>query len=151
LRDLNGNFLPCNFSALEILMVRPPRLTDVRCPPPRRTTPRRQRRPGAVPAQPQSPVALPVRRFDRVALGFWLGAIVLGTVGCVLGARLTSRYPVAVAVRVLWWGIYLGCLGASVGALIGLLMKRSARPAPPADCLDNPRVAIDLDEGHAAQ
>jgi hypothetical protein len=30
------------------------------------------------------------------------------------------RHPVAVAANVLWWGIFLGCLGASIGALLGL-------------------------------
>ena len=61
------------------------------------------------------------RRFDRVALGFWVGALALGAAGCVLGARMPYRHPVSVCVSVVWWGIYLGCLGASVGALVGLM------------------------------
>jgi hypothetical protein len=42
------------------------------------------------------------------------------------------QHPVAVAISVLWWGIYLGCFGASVGALIGLFTERAAASAPPA-------------------
>jgi hypothetical protein len=69
------------------------------------------------------------RWFDRVAIGFWLGGIVLGTAGCVLGASLSYHHPVARVISVLWWGIYLGCLGASIGALPALFLDRT--PAPP--------------------
>jgi hypothetical protein len=58
-------------------------------------------------------------RLDRT-LGFWLGGAVLGTAGCFLGATMPYRHPVAVTANVLWWGLFLGCLGASVGALLGL-------------------------------
>jgi hypothetical protein len=64
------------------------------------------------------------RRFDRIILGFWLGGVLLGTAGCVLGACMPYHHPVARVISVLWWGIYCGCLGASVGALPGLLLKR---------------------------
>jgi hypothetical protein len=70
------------------------------------------------------PAANPPRRFSRVTLGFWLGGIALGTTGCVLGACMPYRHPVAVTISVLWWGIYLGCFGAGIGALIGTLTKR---------------------------
>src|SRR5262249_24091338 len=56
------------------------------------------------------------RRFDRVTVGFWLGAIVLGTAGLIIGARMPYRHPVAVGVSVAWWALYCGCLGASLGA-----------------------------------
>jgi hypothetical protein len=39
------------------------------------------------------------------------------------------RHPAAVAISVLWWGVYLGCLGAGIGSLMGLLTKRA--PAAP--------------------
>jgi hypothetical protein len=42
------------------------------------------------------------------------------------------HHPVAVAISVLWWGVYLGCFGASVGALIGLFTERAAATAAPA-------------------
>jgi hypothetical protein len=54
----------------------------------------------------------------------WLGAIVLGTGGAILGACLPYRHPVAVAGSALWWGLYFGCFGASIGALFGLSTGR---------------------------
>jgi hypothetical protein len=38
------------------------------------------------------------------------------------------RYPVAVTISVLWWGIYLGCFGAGVGALLGLWAEKALVP-----------------------
>jgi hypothetical protein len=37
------------------------------------------------------------------------------------------RHPVAILISVLWWGAYFGCLGAGLGALLGLFADR-ARP-----------------------
>jgi hypothetical protein len=76
------------------------------------------------------------RRLDPVATGFWLGGLVLGTAGCVLGGWLPYHHPVARVISGLWWGIYLGCFGASIGALVGRVTKRS--PAPPAREPDDP-------------
>jgi anti-anti-sigma factor len=74
------------------------------------------------------------RRFNWVAVGFWLGGLALGTAGCVLGACMPYRHPVGVALSVFWWGVYLGCLGASIGAgaggLFGPLWDRSPASAP---------------------
>jgi hypothetical protein len=64
------------------------------------------------------------RRFDRVAISFWLGGVGLGAAGCILGACMPYRYPVATVLSVLWWGIYFGCLGASLGALGALCLRR---------------------------
>jgi hypothetical protein len=58
-------------------------------------------------------------RFNRVAMGFWLGGLTLAVAGCILGAFMPYRHPVSVTISILWWGIYLGCLGASIGAAIG--------------------------------
>jgi hypothetical protein len=63
------------------------------------------------------------RRFNRT-IGFWLGGVLLGAGGCLLGAAMPYKHPVAVAVSILWWGIYCGCLGASLGALLGLWAER---------------------------
>jgi hypothetical protein len=60
------------------------------------------------------------RRFDRVSIGFWLGGAILGTGGCILGGCMPCHHPVAMTISVTWWGIYLGGLGASLGALFGL-------------------------------
>jgi hypothetical protein len=35
------------------------------------------------------------------------------------------RHPVAVTTSVLWWGIYLGCFGTGIGALVGTLTRRT--------------------------
>jgi hypothetical protein len=64
------------------------------------------------------------RRFDWAVVGFWLGAVGLGTVGCVLGASFPYVRPVAIVLSTLWWGIYLGALGASLGAVVGLCAER---------------------------
>jgi hypothetical protein len=62
-------------------------------------------------------------RFARTTIGVWLGGVVLGTVGCIVGIRLPYHHPVAVVMSVLWWSLYLGGLGASIGALIAVLTE----------------------------
>jgi hypothetical protein len=69
--------------------------------------------------------ANPVRRWDRVTVGFWLGGVVLGTAGCLYGAWQPYSHPVAVTTSTLWWGIYFGSFGCWLGALIGTLTKRA--------------------------
>jgi hypothetical protein len=66
-----------------------------------------------------------------VTIGFWLGGAGMGTGGCLLGALMPYHHPVAVAISVLWWGIYFGFFGASVGALVGVLTEREP-PRPSA-------------------
>ena len=73
------------------------------------------------------------RRFDRT-FGFWLGGALLGVGGCILGICMPYRHPVAVTISVLWWGIYFGCFGASIGALLGLWAEQT--PAPPSQRSD---------------
>jgi hypothetical protein len=83
-------------------------------------------------------------RFSPVTIGFWLGGAGLGTGGCLLGALMPYHHPVAVAVSVLWWGIYFGSFGASVGALVGLLTDR-ALPRPGAKRERAGEVAAELE------
>jgi hypothetical protein len=73
-------------------------------------------------------------------IGFWVGGGTLGTVGFVLGVCVPYHHPVVVAISAIWWGIYLGCLGGSVGALVGLLTKRN--PAPPTRETDEPGCGV---------
>jgi hypothetical protein len=56
-------------------------------------------------------------------MGFWLGGLCLGMGGGILGGFMPYRHPVAVAISMLWWGIYFGCFGASIGALWGMWLK----------------------------
>jgi hypothetical protein len=75
---------------------------------------------------------VPRRPWSRITLGFWLGGIVFGTAGGLLGASLSYHQPVARVLSVLWWGIYCGCFGASLGTLPGLFLRcRIAGPPLP--------------------
>jgi hypothetical protein len=69
------------------------------------------------------------RRFDRVTIGFWTGAVFLGMAGCVLGICMPYHRPAAIVISALWWSIYLGCFGGGIGALIALFTKRASAPA----------------------
>jgi hypothetical protein len=75
------------------------------------------------------PAARPTHKapawFGPLTIGFGLGGGLLGTAGCILGVYMPYHHPVAVVISALWWGIYLGCLGASVGALIVRLTERA--------------------------
>jgi hypothetical protein len=64
-------------------------------------------------------------RLARPLIGFWVGGGLLGTAGCILGVCMPYQHPVAVVLSALWWGIYLGCFGASVGALIAVFTERA--------------------------
>jgi hypothetical protein len=88
----------------------------------------------------QGPPAADRLRSDPVAVGLWLGAIALGAGGAVLGACMGYRHPVAVVISALWWGIYFGCFGASIGALSGLWTGRApARPSRGSEGPEDPR------------
>ena len=67
----------------------------------------------------------------------------MGMGGCLLGSLMAYGHPVAVAVSVLWWGLYFGCFGASVGALVGALTDR-APPRPSATWDGAGKVAMEL-------
>jgi hypothetical protein len=71
----------------------------------------------------KNPVRSP--RPARRKLGFWLGGGLMGTGGFILGVYMPYHHPVAVVISALWWSIYLGCFGASVGALIALFAERA--------------------------
>jgi hypothetical protein len=88
------------------------------------------------------------RGLDRVTLGFWVGGVVLFTVGCILGGSQPYQHPAARMVSVAWWGIYIGCLGAGIGALLGLFTKPAAPPpAQEPDSAGQPLSDQDIDCG----
>jgi hypothetical protein len=64
------------------------------------------------------------RRSNRVALAFGLGGGLLATAGGVFGACMPYQHPLAVAVSVIWWGIYYGCFGMGLAALFCFLTGR---------------------------
>ena len=82
--------------------------------------------PSSVTEGTREPHRVPRGRGSRITLGFWLGGIIFGKAGCIFGASLSYHDPVARVLSVLWWGIYWGCLGASLGALPGLFLERSS-------------------------
>jgi hypothetical protein len=85
-------------------------------------------------------------RFSPLTIGFWLGGAGMGMGGCLLGALMAYGHPVAVAVSVLWWGLYFGCFGASVGALVGALTDRAPpRPSPTWDGAGKVATELGLD------
>jgi hypothetical protein len=67
----------------------------------------------------------PVRPHPRLLAGRGC----LGTAGCFIGAAMPYSHPVAVTANVLWWGVFLGCLGGSVCAVVGLWAEPT-RPSP---------------------
>jgi hypothetical protein len=86
----------------------------------------RQNRRGLSAPREQAPGSLvQPRGLSPVTIGFWLGGAGMGVGGGLLGALMAYRHPVAAAISVLWWGIYFGCFGASVGAVVGVLTDRA--------------------------
>jgi anti-anti-sigma factor len=71
--------------------------------------------------------------------GFWIGAALLATTGCLIGATFPCHYAAGLAMSMLWWGIYFGAPGACVGALLGLLDERPPAAPVPTDDAELPR------------
>ena len=72
-----------------------------------------------------------IRRSERARIAFWFGAIVLGIGGCILGACMPYTHPVALTISALWWGLFLGCFGGSLGALYCVLTEGSSPSRSP--------------------
>ena len=79
-------------------------------------------------------VAHPSGRFDRVGIGLWFGGAAFGIAGGIIGACMPYHHPVAVAMSVIWWGIYIGCLGAGLGALFASLVSPDPVASPLKEC-----------------
>jgi len=67
------------------------------------------------------------RRFNRATIGFWLAGATSGIAGSIFGACMHYHHPAAIVISMIWWGIYLGCLGASIGALFGMFTTCNPR------------------------
>jgi hypothetical protein len=89
---------------------------------------RRKRRNPAPTAAAAAPPPAPAG-IDRSAVGFWVGGFVLGVTGCIVGACLPYRHPLAVLCSALWWGVFSGCGGGSIVSLGCWLTQRQ----PPAE------------------
>jgi hypothetical protein len=76
------------------------------------------------PEEPALASLVHTRQLSPVTLGFWLGGAGMAIGGGLLGTMMPYRHPVAMALSVLWWGLYFGCFGASVGALVGVFTDR---------------------------
>ena len=64
------------------------------------------------------------RRWDPITIGMLAGGLVLAAVGVAVAASYSYAHPAGLAVSMIWWGIYCGALGASIGALPGLFTQR---------------------------
>jgi hypothetical protein len=96
------------------------RPTYVPNPRPAPTTTENGEQPGTVCPRKWRPEADATRsRVNWVTIGFWLGALALSTGGCLIGASMPCRHPTGVTIAMVWWGGYLGCFGASIGAGVG--------------------------------
>ena len=76
-------------------------------------------------------------RFDRT-MGFWLGGVIVGVAGCIIGAAFPYHHPVAVAMTMLWCTIYAGARGASAGALLGMLGESTTVASVPVSEVETP-------------
>ena len=64
------------------------------------------------------------RRWDPITIGMLAGGLVLAAVGVAVAASYSYAHQAGLAVSMIWWGIYCGALGASIGALPGLFTQR---------------------------
>jgi hypothetical protein len=64
---------------------------------------------------------------NRASMGFWLAGAASGIGGCIFGACMPYHRPAAIAISIIWWGTFMGCFGASLGALFGLFTTWEGR------------------------
>src|SRR5262245_53179469 len=80
-------------------------------------TKKKQNQP-ATPRPYKRPAALRAirRQFDPLTTGFLVGGVTFAIGGCILGVYLPYHNPVGVNISMLWWSIFMGIIGAYVGA-----------------------------------
>ena len=116
------------------------RLTELRNPSPSPGNPGNGNGKKAVHPHQSQPSANPSRKSDR-GVGLWLGGILPGVVGgCLFGASMANRHPVAMTLSVLWWGLYFGFFGWSIAAWIAFFTEPT--PVSPAQERRNTTVNI---------
>jgi hypothetical protein len=59
------------------------------------------------------------------AIGPWLGGIVLGVGGYILGVCMPYSHPVGLTISAFWWAIYFGCFGIWLGSVLGMFTQRA--------------------------
>jgi hypothetical protein len=87
------------------------------------------------------------RRWDPITIGMLAGGLVLAAVGVAVAASYSYAHPAGLAVSMIWWGIYCGALGASIGALPCLFTQRHrartrAKKNPPRVSGSRPRDSV---------
>jgi len=61
------------------------------------------------------------RHFDPLTIGFMIGGVAFAMGGCILGICMPYHHPIGVNISMLWWSIFLGIIGAYIGACVGQL------------------------------
>jgi hypothetical protein len=81
------------------------------------------------------------RQFDPLTIGFLVGGVTFAMGGCIFGVYLPYHNPVGVNISMLWWSIFLGIVGAYVGACVGQFFgiweDRAASPSPSAHACEH--------------
>jgi hypothetical protein len=99
----------------------------------------------------EGPTANASRRGFKRTLGFWFGGLIWGAGGCLFGASMPYQHPVGVAISIIWWGIYFGCFGTSLGALLGLWAESRWHPRATGVAHDSARPKRPVQRSHAGQ
>jgi hypothetical protein len=65
------------------------------------------------------------RGADPITIGMLAGGLLLGALGVAVAASYSYAHAAGMVISLIWWGIYFGALGASIGALPGLFTQRA--------------------------
>ena len=62
---------------------------------------------------------------DPITIGMLAGGLILGVIGAAVAASYSYAHSAGLVVSLIWWAIFFGALGASLGALPGLFTQRA--------------------------
>jgi hypothetical protein len=87
------------------------------------------------------------RKRDPITIGMLAGGLILGTVGVAVAVSYSYAHSAGLAISMIWWGVYFGALGASIGALPGLFTqldraRTRAKKNPPHVSGSRPRDSV---------